>query len=337
MTATYTYNPGKAHTTANYPLLDNSHYHPTRQGKTPLFCGMHVTAGIDDFDGNDGSAEAAILYGRTTPRPASWWAIVDSDTARDCLPDEYTAFLQGVPDSGYSYNREGWGIEIGARGTDWTSKPAAWVEATLRNAARVIAPRAVRYGWKIKHVTLSELQADLRAGRPSGFIGHAELTPSTRSDPGWVGRRDTFPWEQLLSYVHEEIAGAISDPAVKARQEVLVEAGLLAPTDVDGIDGPKTQAAQEAYEMTLANLETKLDAIGVKLDTHATALDRIEAAVRGIPRAVAGFVSNGRDLVTWMRLGAGALRLTPEGTEVGILPPVPPLAAGDVLSKPAKP
>ena len=89
--------------------------------------------------------------------------------------------------------------------------------------------------------------------------------------------------------------------------------------------------------MTLANLETKLDAIGVKLDTHATALDRIEAAVRGIPRAVAGFVSNGRDLVTWMRLRAGALRLTPEGTEVGILPPVPPLAAGDVLSRPAKP
>ena len=36
-------------------------------------------------------------------------------------------------------------------------------------------------------------------------------------------------------------------------------------------------------------------------------------------------------------LGAGALRLTPEGTEVGILPPVPPLAADDVLSKPAKP
>ena len=150
MTATYTYNPGKAHTTANYPLLDNSHHHPTRQGKTPLFCGIHITAGIDDFDGNDGSAEAAILYGRTTPRPASWWAIVDSDTARDCLPDEYTAFLQGVPDSGYSYNREGWGIEIGAERTDWAAKPAAWVEATLRNAARVIAPRAVRYGWKIK-------------------------------------------------------------------------------------------------------------------------------------------------------------------------------------------
>ena len=158
----------------------------------------------------------------------------------------------------------------------------------------------------------------------SGHAYHSGWIGNDHGDPGAIAA----PWT---------VAGQQPDPQVTAQQEALVEAGLLATTDVDGIDGPITQAAQEAYEMTLANLETKLDAIGVKLDTHATALDRIEAAVRGIPRAVAGFVSNGRDLVTWMRLGAGALRLTPEGTEVGILPPVPPLAADDVLSKPAKP
>lgn len=165
-----------------------------------------------------------------------------------------------------------------------------------------------------------------------GILGHMHVSGNLHGDP-------KIDRDRMQAAVTRH--SAASDPKVAAEQVALNDAlagwpGYV-PITVDGIDGPKTQAAQEAYEMTLANLETKLDAIGVKLDTHATALDRIEAAVRGIPRAVAGFVSNGRDLVTWMRLGAGALRLTPEGTEVGILPPVPPLAADDVLSKPAKP
>jgi len=260
---TYIYDQTKAETTANYPLLGNprKYYYEQRLGRILFGC-VHITAGIDDFDGNDGSAEAAIRYGMECTRPASWTVIVDSDTIADCLPDRAVAFAQGVYGVPYSYNTHGLGIEIGARTTNWNEKPKDWVEKTLRNLAKAFAPRHKRYGWKLKHVSLSELQDDLRNGRPSGYIGHAELTRETRSDPGWVGNTDTFPWAQFLRYLAEELGMIESNPKILAEQKQL-NAELAGwpsyrPIAEDGIDGDETQEARKFYMATLEGLQAQI-------------------------------------------------------------------------------
>lgn len=268
----YKYDPFRSHTSDNYALLGNPRQYFYRSRTKPILGGcIHITAGLDDFEGNDSSAEGAQEYGRTCTRPASWTGIVDSDSILDSLPDDYTAFAQGVP--GYDFNSTMLSTEIGARSTDWNAKPDHWVAATLQNLARWWAPRVIRYRIPIVlRTNRDEIQRLINRGEPFGFTGHAYLTPSTRSDPGMVGSRDTFPWARFFDFLRAEVAalggdpyaGAtgnpLFDPVVKELQETLVEAGF--PITVDGIYGDETKKAEKEYEMALKDIEDKLDRIG---------------------------------------------------------------------------
>ena len=70
----------------------------------------------------------------------------------------------------------------------------------------------------------------------SGHAYHAGWIGNDHGDPGEIAA----PWTL--------VAGSPKpDPQIKALQQELAAIGLLDPTDVDGIDGPKTQAAKEAY------------------------------------------------------------------------------------------
>lgn len=264
----YVYDPRKAITIANYPLLANPgrYFYTQRQGPIRFGC-IHITAGIDDYDGADGSAESAIRYGQTCTRPASWTGIVDSDTIQDCLPDHYVAFAQGVVGSPFSYNTYGIGLEIGKRTTDWRepATPAEWTEKTLRNAAIWWAPRVIRYGLQIRFVTLRELNADLAAGRQSGFIEHHEIDPRNRSDAGLHRGIETFPREQFLRYLREEVARLSGDESTLAEQK-LINAAMSGtpgwrPITEDGIDGPETKQARERYMATLKDISKTSEAI----------------------------------------------------------------------------
>lgn len=264
----YVYDPRKAITIANYPLLANPrrYFYTQRQGPIRFGC-IHITAGIDDYDGADGSAESSIRYGQTCTRPASWTGIVDSDTIQDCLPDHYVAFAQGVSGSPFSYNTHGIGLEIGKRTTDWRepATPAEWTEKTLRNAAIWWAPRVIRYGLQIRFVTLRELNADLAAGRPSGFIEHHEIDPRNRSDAGLHRGIETFPREQFLRYLREEVARLSGGESTLAEQK-LINAAMSGtpgwrPITEDGIDGPETKQARERYMATLNDISKTSEAI----------------------------------------------------------------------------
>ena len=264
----YVYDPRKAITIANYPLLANPrrYFYTQRQGPIRFGC-IHITAGIDDYDGADGSAESAIRYGQTCTRPASWTGIVDSDTIQDCLPDHYVAFAQGISGSPFSYNTHGIGLEIGKRTTDWRepATPAEWTEKTLRNAAIWWAPRVIRYGLQIRFVTLRELNADLAAGRQSGFIEHHEIDPRNRSDAGLHRGIETFPRAQFLRYLREEVARLSGDESTLAEQR-LINAAMSGtpgwrPITEDGIDGPETKQARERYMATLKDISKTSEAI----------------------------------------------------------------------------
>ncbi len=233
-----------------YALLDQPnpngpHYYTRRKGSLVAFV-QHITAGLQDYgmEGDDHSAEKVVRYAQTTTRAVSWHTSVDSDSVVELLPLNYTAFhCRG-------YNSRTAGQEISKRGTDWRSAPDDWVRRTLRNSAKAWAPKVKKYGMPLRHATRSEVDRSIAGdGRPVGFVGHFQLDPERRSDPGEVGTLDTFPWARLFGYIREELAdyGTVDmrlpvlglgsrGPAVE-----MVQLRLGVP--VDGVFGTVTEKA----------------------------------------------------------------------------------------------
>lgn len=205
-----------------FTLLDRpnphgQHYYPTRV-KPLLAIVNHITAGLEDLDTvNDHSAENTANYAGNTDREVSWHSGSDTDSWVDLLPATYTAWHV------LNYNSCTYGHEISKKHTDWRVMSPEWVHKTLRNAA--IGPDgrgglkqiALRYGIPLRKATRAELDreiANYNAGRPwkpVGFIGHTELQPEDRLDPGKVQSVDTFPWDQFFSYMHDAPASEKED------------------------------------------------------------------------------------------------------------------------------
>lgn len=188
-------------TQANFPLLSNGHYYKTRRNPV-LGIGLHVTAGLQDLDmlGIDHSAEGTLKYGQTTATEVSWHGIADSDSALFCLPSAYTAWHI------YQYNSPTIGIEISNKDARWDNKPKAWIEATLRNAARLAAAYVYKYNLPLTLASKATVDNAIATGKKFGFSYHMWLNPTTRTDPG-----KTFPWAQFIGYVKEYLAGKVVD------------------------------------------------------------------------------------------------------------------------------
>lgn len=179
-----------------HPNPFGPHFYNSRRG-TVVAIVVHVTAGLEDLDGmNDQSAEATARYAATTRRAVSWHSGSDADSALDLLPSGYTAFqCQG-------YNSRTYGHEISKRTPDWRYMTPSWVDATLHQAAKHLAPKARELGIPLRHATKREVdEAIARNLNPVGFIDHWQLDPGRRSDPGLVGGADTFPWARFLDLI----------------------------------------------------------------------------------------------------------------------------------------
>lgn len=212
-------------------------YYPTRNEK--IVCGvMHITAGATDYNGPDTSAEGTLNWFKQKGSNVSIHGIVDSDTVQDCLPDEYTAW------HAKGYNSCSIGLEIGTGQVDWRKAPQAWVDATIRNAAKWWAPRIVK--WKIPLVKVGKAAVDAErrkgaAAKPVGFIGHGDLDPANRSDPGLVRGVDTFPWALFFTYAQQEV-NALTGKTGADTGKVQAK-----PLTLDGSLGPLTVAAWQRY------------------------------------------------------------------------------------------
>lgn len=177
-----------------YWLLDRpnphgQHFYPTRRGSV-LACVVHVTAGLQGAPtGVDSSAEQTALYAATTDREVSWHSGSDRDSFLQLLPDGYTAWqCQG-------YNSRTIGHEISKRDVSWADEDPRWVTETLQLAAACLRPRLAALRIPIRRATRAELDRAIATnGPPVGLIGHSELDPTRRTDPG----RD-FPWGRFLT------------------------------------------------------------------------------------------------------------------------------------------
>lgn len=104
-----------------------------------------------------------------------------------------------------------------------------------------------------------------------GWIGHCSAPAQDHWDPGPIDTQAIF-----LAAYHEPGGGLTPggqvatmpqfDPVIKTLQVELVAAGLLGISDIDGIDGPKTQGAKEKFVAQLDDMQKAIiDAVqGVK-------------------------------------------------------------------------
>lgn len=234
--------------TSAYRLIPAGKFYSTRRNGPVLGIVLHITAGLQDLgmDGTDSSAESVAKWAASGNAKVSWHVGVDSDSIVPCLPATYTAWHAA------GYNSRTFGIEISKLNVDWSTIPAAWVTATLKNAARALAPIVVKYRLPLALRSKAQVDAAVRAGEPFGFVYHSSTSAGTRSDPG-----KNFPVGLLFDLIRAEIDGApaaartVLRPGdrgddVRALQLLLIKAG--AAIEADGSYGPATEAAVKAYQ-----------------------------------------------------------------------------------------
>lgn len=194
---------------------------------------VHITAGLEDLAGRaDQSAERTAAYAAGTNRKVSWHSGSDTDSRLELLPPSFTAWHAA------GYNSSTYGHEISKTSPDWRGMPAWWVTATLEQAARHLGPMARFLGIPIRKTGRAELdQAIARNLNPVGFVGHWELDPSRRSDPGRVGVVDTFPWSRFLDlckptqeaetmFRPDDVVDVLTTPDGKGRWHLTFDGGI---------------------------------------------------------------------------------------------------------------
>lgn len=190
---------------AGYYLLNNRDRDPkwytSRRGRLVGIV-VHCTAGLDiadevrraggDWAGVDRSAERTAEWCASSDTASSWHSGSDWDSVLDLLPASHVAWhCRG-------YNTHTYGHEISKADMSWGDEHEAWVAPTLRHAAGRLRRVAAAAGIPVRKISRAQLDRAIAAEDPSmgGFVGHRELDPSRRTDPG-----ADFPWSRFLTLV----------------------------------------------------------------------------------------------------------------------------------------
>lgn len=195
---------------------------------------VHTAETPPDFVGGDGAAEAVAHYETVRTTPGSYHDLCDSDTIIQLVRYADAAWHDGTGTNHHSY-----GVSGATQADSWDRVPKDYSTKLVKNMAKA----AARYAHWIydlngtvipaKRITATEAR-----NRVPGWISHAELDPSRRTDPG-----KDFPWDIFLA----EFARLTQD---------------INPTATkDWLDMATKAEVQEAFVAAQAPVLAKLDEI----------------------------------------------------------------------------
>jgi len=166
-----------------------SQYRAVRRAEVTGAIVVHTAENNTDVKLPDGGAEAVARFISTRSNAGSYHSVVDSDSVINVGKYEWEMFHEGT-----GGNRWSLGLSFACRASQWGNLPDWWEEGALANGARE-AKNMAKWVQNTTGVTVPAKRispVEYRAGEP-GFVGHGELDPSRRSDPG-----DNFPWNTFL-------------------------------------------------------------------------------------------------------------------------------------------
>jgi len=166
------------------------YFSPRRGGRTPTGAIVVHTAvkACETILQSTGAEGVAGFISRRSD-PGSYHTVVDSDSIVRVGKYEWEMFGEGT-----GGNRWALHLSFACRAGQWPTLPESWWDPAILNGAKAAADMAGfvedEYGIVVPARRISP--AEYRAGRP-GFVGHGELDPGRRSDPGLH-----FPWDPFL-------------------------------------------------------------------------------------------------------------------------------------------
>lgn len=165
-------------------------FYTTRKATVSGAIVVHTAENLTDVNLPDDGAEAVASFIRTRSNPGSYHEIIDSDSHVQLCRYEWQAFGEAT-----GGNRWALHLSFACRAAQWPNLSDSW----KGSAMHIGAQRAAKMAAWVKSTTGIIIPgkritaAEYRAQKP-GFIGHGELDPGRRTDPG-AG----FPWAIFLN------------------------------------------------------------------------------------------------------------------------------------------
>ena len=191
---------------------------------------VHDTESAADQLGDDSGAEAvAAFISRRTDGAGSYHTLVDSDSIVRVGRYEWEMFGEGTGGNRYALH-----LSMAYKKAEWATLPDDYRHRTLANAAKAAADMA-RWAQETEGITIPAKHitpAEYRAGKP-GFVGHGELDPDRRSDPGW-GDDD---WAEFLALYAAEMnpPAPTIEPPPTTTEEARMGIYSQAMSDIDAL------------------------------------------------------------------------------------------------------
>jgi hypothetical protein len=177
----------------------SSQYHPTRVKPVTGGIVVHDAESVIDLIGTDGGAEAVAQFMANRLDPGCYHSIVDSDSIVRMGRYAWTMF-HCIGANSYTL-----GLSFACRTGDFQSMPKDRLAGFITNGAIEAASMAnwVKLTTGIRVPSIRITRAEAEAGHP-GYVPHADMDPTRRSDPGqW------FPWDRFLGETEARLTGGL--------------------------------------------------------------------------------------------------------------------------------